>query len=257
MFRSVFATTVATLSLSACASMGTRDALVSDRPDFTEASALVEPGRVQVEAGSTFSRESEARVASHGEVLMRAGLTRRVELRVAGNSFVQERTDLLSQSGMEDAGLGVKLRVLDGAEGRSWKPELSVIAGSTLPTGSRLYRSVRSQPEVKVIGAWSLSDRLGFSTNLNVARPFDGTRSFTEYAASGSLGFSVTDRIGSYVESFAFAPQDGSGAVNKYVNGGFTFLFSPDVQLDVRGGTGPRTTQSRDFFYGVGLVVRR
>lgn len=257
MYRSLPFLLFTAVTLSACASMGTRDALVSDRPDFTEASALVDPGHVQVEAGSTRSREGEARVTAHGEVLMRAGLTSRVELRLAGNSFVQERTDLLSQSGAEDSGLGFKFRLLDGAEGHSWKPALSVIASSTLPTGSRVYRSVRSQPEVKVITAWSLTDRVGFSSNVNVARPYDGVRSFTEYAGSGSLGFAVTDRIGSYVEAFAFAPQDGSHLVNKYVNGGFTFLFSPDVQLDVRAGSGPRSASSRDYFAGVGLVVRR
>lgn len=257
MHRSILATAVATLSLSACASMGTRDALVSDRPDFTEASALIERGHVQVEGGSTISRENEARVTSHGEVLMRAGLSRRLELRVAGNSFVQEEVDGVAQSGVQDASVGLKVRLFDGPEQRSWRPEVSVIAHSTVPTGARIYRSQRAQPEVKVITAWSLTDRIGFSSNLNVGRPFDGVRSFTEYAGSGSLGFAASDRVGVYAEAFAFAPQDGSKVVSKYVNSGFTFLFSPDVQLDVRGGMGPRSSKNRDYFAGVGLVVRR
>jgi len=257
MLRPLVATALTVLSLSACATMGKRDALISDRPDFTEATALVDRGHVQVEGGSTLSRESEARVVSHGEVLMRAGLSSRLELRVAGNSFVQEQVDGLTQSGVQDASVGVKMRLLDAPEGRSWRPALSVIAHSTVPTGARIYRSQRAQPEVKVLTAWSLTDRLGFSSNFNVGRPFDGVRSFTEYAGSGSLGFAATDRIGLYAEAFAFAPQDGSKVVSKYVNSGFTFLFSPDVQLDVRGGIGPQSTQRRDYFAGVGLVVRR
>ena len=257
MLRSLSLAVLATVSLSACATMGNRDALVSDRPDFTEATSLVDRGRVQVEGGSTFSREADTRVTTHGEVLMRAGLSSRVELRVAGNSYVQERSDEFQQSGVEDATLGVKLRLFDAPEARSWRPEVSVIAHSTVPTGARIYRSQRAQPEVKVITAWSLTDRLGFSSNFNVGRPFDGVRSYTEYAGSGSLGFAATGRIGVYAEAFAFAPQDGSKVVSKYVNSGFTFLFSPDVQLDVRGGMGPRSSTNRDFFAGVGLVVRR
>lgn len=257
MIRSVLATTVAVLSLSACATMGTRDALVSDRPDFTEATSLVDPRHVQVESGSTASREGDTQVAAFGEVLVRAGLTPKVELRVSGNSFVRERTAGQVQSGMQDATLGFKFRLLDAPESRSWRPEVSVITHTTLPSGSRFYRSQRAQPEVKVLSAWSLSERVSFSSNLNVARPFDGVRSFTEYAGSGSFGFAATDRVGLYAEAFAFAPQDGSKLVSKYVNTGFTFLFSPDVQLDVRGGMGPRGTATRDYFAGVGLVVRR
>jgi hypothetical protein len=257
MSRRLLATAVATLSLSACASLGTRDALISDRPDFTEATALVERGHVQVEAGSTVARESETRVTTHGEVLMRAGLSRRLELRVAGNSFVQEQTDDFRQSGMQDGSLGLKLRLFDAPETRSWRPEVSVIAHSTVPTGARLYRSQRAQPEVKVLTAWSLTDRLAFSSNFNVGRPYDGVRSFTEFAGSGSFGFAASDRVGVYAEAFAFAPQDGSKVVSKYVNSGITFLFSPDVQLDVRGGIGPRSSTNRDYFAGVGLVVRR
>jgi hypothetical protein len=246
----------ATLCCGACASMGTRDALVSDRPDFTEATVLVDPGHVQVESGSTTSREGETLATAIGEVLVRAGLTPRLELRVAGNSFVRERTGAAITTGMEDATVGFKFRLFDAPESRSWRPALSVITHATVPSGSRFYRSQRAQPEVKVLSAWSLSDRLGFSSNFNVARPYDGVRSFTEYAASGSFGFAATGRVGLYAEAYAFAPQDGSRVVSKFVNSGFTYLFSPDVQLDVRGGLGP-VAAKRDYFAGVGLVVRR
>jgi hypothetical protein len=256
-FRHLLTAVVAGTSLSACATMGTRDALVSDRPDFTEATVLVDKGHVQVESGSTFSREGDTRSTAFGEVLMRAGLASKVELRVSGNSFVRERTGDALTSGMQDATLGFKFKLADGPESPSWKPALSVITHTTVPSGSRAYRTQRAQPEVKVLGAWTLSDRVSFSSNFNVARPYDGVRSFTEYAGSGSFGFAASGRVGVYAEAFAFAPQDGSNVVSKYVNSGFTFLFSPDVQLDVRGGVGPTTLAKRDYFAGVGLVVRR
>lgn len=242
--------------LGACASMGTRDALVSDRPDFTESTVTIAPRHVQVESGSTLSHDGPTVTTTYGEVLARAGLTSRLELRLAGNSFARERTAGIVTSGLEDGNIGIKYAILGEADGPSWRPSFSIIAGSSLPSGSTVFRSRRAQPEVKLLGAWSLSDRLGFSSNLNVARPFDGARSFTEYAASASFGYAVSERVGAYAEGFGFAPQDGSGLVSRYVNGGVTFLFSPDVQLDMRAGTG-RAVTSRDWFAGLGLVVRR
>lgn len=254
--RHLFTLVPATIGLTACASMGTRDALVSDRPDFTEATVLVDPGHVQVESGSTFSREGDTRSTSFGEVLMRTGLASKVELRLSANSFVQERAGGELRNGMQDATVGFKFKLADGPEGPSWKPALSVITHTSVPSGARVFRAQRAQPEVKVLGAWTLSDRVAFSSNVNVARPHDGGRSFTEYAGSGSFGFAASGRVGVYAEAFAFAPQDGSKVVSKFVNSGFTFLFSPDVQLDVRGGVGPSAAK-RDYFAGVGLVVRR
>jgi hypothetical protein len=236
--------------------MGTRDALVSDRPDFTESASTIAAHHVQVEGGQTTSREGDTRSNAVGEVLVRAGLGKRVELRAAGNSWVRENTGGIVTSGREDASLGFKFAIADGPDAPSWRPALALITATSIPSGTNAFRSTRAQPEMKAIAAWTLSSRVGFASNLNVARPFDGVRSFTEYSGSGSFAFALTERVGSYAEAFAFAPQDGSGTVNKYVNGGLTFLFSPDVQLDVRGGVGP-SARARDYFAGVGLVVRR
>ena len=245
------------LLLSACASLKGRDPLVSDRPDFTESTQSIAPRHVQLEAGQTLSREGETKSNAIGEVLVRAGLTPRVELRLTGNSFVREKTAGVVTSGMQDAAVGFKIKVLEGPDGPSWKPAFSFIAHTTVPSGAAAFSAGRAQPEVKLLGAWTITDRLGFASNINIGRPFDGTRSFTEYAGSGSFSFAVSERVGAYTEAFAFAPQDGSDVVQKYVNGGFTLLLSPDVQLDLRGGLGPKTAGSRDYFAGIGLVLHR
>jgi hypothetical protein len=189
--------------------------------------------------------------------LVRAGLTPTVELRLTGNSFVREKTAGVVTSGMQDAAVGFKVKVFEAPDAPSWKPSFSFIAHTTVPSGSSVYSAGRAQPEVKLLGAWTITDRLGFASNINIGRPFDGTRRFTEYAGSGSFAFAMTERVGAYAEAFAFAPQDGSKVVQKYVNGGFTLLLSPDLQLDLRGGVGPTTAGSRDYFAGIGLVVHR
>ncbi|MBL0171737.1 MAG: transporter [Gemmatimonadaceae bacterium] len=111
-------------------------------------------------------------------------------------------------------------------------------------------------PEVKFIGAWSLTERLGLAGNFNIARPFDGSHRFSELAGSASFGYSVSERVGVYAEAFGIATRDGSHVVRKFVNGGMTLLINPDVQFDIRAGIGP-SARARDGFAGAGLVFRR
>lgn len=242
--------------LSGCVTLGTKEPLISDRPDFTESAALIAPGHVQVESGVTRASESNVDEVSIGEVFGRIGLTDRLELRVVPNSYsvvLADRTP--SVSGRVDPVLGVKVKFLDGTETPSLRPAISLIAGTSLPIGSTEFRAPHLQPEAKLLLAWPINDRVSFSSNLNYARPHDGLRSFDEYSASGSFGFVITERVGFYTEGFAFAPQDGSDALRKYFNVGSTLLLSPDLQLDGRVGIGP-STRTGDYFVGIGVVRR-
>src|SRR5688500_373298 len=80
---------LALLPAAACVTApgGPRTPLVTDRPDFTE-SAVTVPGGVQVEAGATYAGEAGADGTTVGEVLVRAALTPRAELRVGVPSYV-------------------------------------------------------------------------------------------------------------------------------------------------------------------------
>lgn len=264
MLRAACALAVAIFSLSGCASLGAREALVSDRPDFTDGDLLIARGVVQMEGGSTMTRTGPTRTVAHGEVMMRTGLTRRSELRLAANSYVTERTSastaasttVASVAGVEDASIGVKVRLHDQPSARSWQPAVAVLVQSTLPTGTQHFRSSRAQPEVKLITAWTLTDKLSVSSNVNVGHPFDGIRSHLQFAGSGSLGYAPSDRLGLYVEGYAVVPRDGSGIVSRYGDGGVFLLLTPDVQLDLRGGLALQAG-SPDYFTGIGLTVRR
>jgi hypothetical protein len=244
------------LLLAGCATLGGSPPLVSDRPDFTESTPTIAPGHVQVEAGSTYSEEGPLAAVSVGELFTRVGVASRVELRLVGNSVVHNRiAGTPGRWGREDATLGAKFRLLDAPDNPSWAPALSVIAGASLPSGTPELRSPNAQPEVKLLASWSISDRISFASNANYARFHDGDRNIDEYSGSASFGFTLTERVGAYTETFAFFPQDGSGSSRKFVNVGSTLLLSPDLQLDARIGAGP-STKSGDFFVGVGVVRR-
>jgi hypothetical protein len=134
-------------------------------------------------------------------------------------------------------------------------PAVSLVVLTSVPTGSRVFRQSAMQPEAKLVANWTITDRLAFATNVNVARPVEDRGRITEWAGSGSLGITFTDRYGMYVEVFGFAPQFEGAATTKYANTGLTAGLTPDFQLDVRAGVGFNRT-GPDYFVGAGFARR-
>jgi hypothetical protein len=247
---------IASVSAACATANPSRAPLVSDRPDFTESTETMSRGEVQLEGGHTFERVATDKVNTTGELLLRIGLAPRAEVRIEPGSYAKITSPLGDASGREDGALGVKLRLHTPRDEKpSVVPAVSLLVASSVPTGSDAFRQNRPQPELKLASAWTITDRVGLATNVNVARPRDANGRYTELAASVSFGLELTPRFGAYAEVFGFAPQlDGVGRTH-YANTGFTASLTPDFQLDVRGGVGLNGS-APDYFVGVGLVRR-
>lgn len=237
--------------------------LVTDRPDFTEASSTVGQGVAQIEFGYTFTSDSESgtRVRSHslGEPLLRYGiLADWLELRL-GLFPIVERTSsggrTNTTAGTEDLYLGLKIG-LTPQEGPL--PEMALIPQMTVPTGSSAFTNDEVLPGVNWIYGWELTESLSTAGSTQINRTIDeGTgRAYSEIAQSWTVASSLNDRLGAYTEWFALFPHSADTArVEHYVNGGFTYLVNNDVQLDVRVGKGLNRAAD-DWFAGAGMSVR-
>lgn len=245
-------------ALSACAAgrMEPAEPIVTDRPDFTESTETVPAGMVQAEGGWTFARRGAERERSIGELLVRVGAGRRTELRLDLGSYAVTSAGSESVRGLEDVGIGAKVRLLEGADRPgSARPALSLLAGTTLPTGARAVRENAMQPEAKLAAGWALADRLSLGVNVNYAWASESGRRFGQTAASASLGYELSTRVGGYVEGFAFAPRSRGGPTTGYVNGGLTYQLYDALQLDARGGVRAGAAAG-DYFVGIGLARR-
>ena len=242
------------------------DGIVTDRPDFTESSSTVGKGRVQIEAGYTFSRDGDVGARSnhaYPELLLRAGVfSERLELR-AGQSFTRTivttvEGDRLSVHGADDLYLGVKMAV---TAQRGWRPEVALVVQSTVPTGADALTAGRLLPGINILYGMEIGANaftLGGSTQINGAMN-DDAQEYAEFAQSVTAGWDFATRLGAYAEAFAFVPYGRSGERvrrTSYVNGGFRFKPARNLQYDVRVGRG-LTTASDDFFIGFGVSVRR
>lgn len=233
-----------------------QEPIITDRPDFTEATETVPPGRTQIEAGITFSRSGAARDGSFGEVLVRHALGKQTELRFEAPNYASSRGEGARTTNFEDGSIGFKRVLLAGSGFGFQKPRVSLIGSVGLPLGSREVRGSGVQPGVKLLLGVDLNERFSLSSNLNAAYLKDEASRFNEISGSVSLGIGLSERLGSYVEVFGFAPG-GERESSKFLNGGFTYLLSPDFQLDARLGIGlGNHVDGPDQFFGVGASRR-
>lgn len=114
--------------------------IVTDRPDFTEASSTVGLGVAQLEVGYTYTLDNDQSnsVQSHSypEPLLRFGmLAEWLEFRVGWN-YAGEDDGFLETSGAEDLYLGFKIGLTPQA---GFLPEMALIPQTTVPTGHHAY----------------------------------------------------------------------------------------------------------------------
>lgn len=258
--------------------------LVTDRPDFTEASSVVGRGRVQLESGWTYLHDSnnETRSDEHvlPEFLWRIGLTDNVELRVIVPNYVYSREiDRVTEEktrteGATDLDLGFKFQLLkeDG-----WIPELAAIATLSVPVGSTPFRSRRTQPKTNFLYGWDITDdwsiagstgfaylyETGFQVfdTVGVGNPahfvLNATEDgFAQAHQSVTTGISLTEKMGMYLEWFAFFRHGSEeDRPEHYADGGLTYQFTPNFQLDWRIGFG-LVDHAADLFTGTGFAIR-
>ncbi len=237
--------------------------LVTDRPDFTEASTTVGLGVAQLEFGYTYTYDNgdgeSRRTQSFGEPLLRVGiLADWLEFRIAAFPL-QERTRSAglsnTVSGVADLYLGFKI-ALTPQEGVL--PEMALIPQMNVPSGGSAFTSNSVEPGVNWIYAWEINDLISTAGSTQGNRRIDGGsgNAYLEMAQSWTIAYSLTDKFGAYTEWFSLIPSGADTAqTESYANGGFTFLLSNDVQFDIRAGWGLNEAAA-DFFAGTGLSIR-
>jgi len=245
--------------------------LVTDRPDFTEASSTVGRGVAQIEFGYTYTYDSTAGVSvrsqSFGEPLLRYGiLANWLEFRAALFPVVERTVQAdptlppgiarrNTTAGTEDLYLGFKIGLTPG-DGHL--PEMAVIPQMTVPTGSPAFTDDEVLPGVNWIYGWELTERLSTAGSSQINRVIDdGTgRAYLEFAQSWTFGYAITDNFGVYTEWFALIPHSADTAQPQhFFNFGFTYLINDDIQWDIRYGTGLNRAAD-DYFVGTGLSIR-
>ncbi|MFP4844686.1 transporter [Winogradskyella sp. PE311] len=233
------------------------EALVTDRPDATEASSTVGKGVLQLETGGLYETFEANNIKSesytYNTMLVRYGILDNLELRLGWN-FVEGVTKLNGNkldnvaSGLSPLLLGVKI---DIAEEKDGMPEIALI-GHVFPLFSA---STDFRPETTGVDfRFSLSHTLGEKSSLgyNIGAQWGDDSPEAAAIYTVAYGYSLSDKFGFYAELYGDFPEDNSA--NHYWDAGFTYLASNNLQFDIYGGTS--ITEGQDLLLGMGLSYR-
>jgi len=235
----------------------TQGALVTDRPDATEASSTVGKGVLQIEAGGIYesfeNNSVKAENYTYNTTLVRYGILDNMELRV-GWDFTEGQTSLNGNklnnvtSGFSPLLLGVKI---DIAEENGAMPEIALI-GHVFPlfTASEDYRPESTGVDFRFSLSHTLSEKSSIGYNLGGQWGDDSAEAAAIYTVA--YGYSISDKFGFYAELYGDFPEDNKA--NHYWDAGFTYLANNDLQFDIYAGTS--ITDGQDLLLGLGLSYR-
>jgi hypothetical protein len=239
--------------------------LVTDRPDQTESAEVVPRGFFQLEGGWTHTADEQngetERSDDIGNLLLRIGLSKKMELRLGWNGFTSRDRRAASiedrQQGVRDADLGVKIKLTEQLGAR---PKVAFLGALVLPVGDDELTSSRFDPSFRFAFAHHLSDRLVVGYNLGMVWESeidldDDRKLLSSGIYTLASGIAFTDSVAIYVELFGSIPASASGTPSHSFDTGFVWLVRPRLQLDIEAGVG-LSGAAADWFVGAGLSVR-
>jgi len=232
----------------------------TDRPGQSNSPSVVAPGTVQLEGGFTYERETDGGDPNTNTLtvpgaLLRVGLLSFLEARVLADGFVyEERNRDNNRSSGSDLTLASRARLF-GQKGI--RPATALDFNLSLPTGGDAVTSDGVDPSGTIIFGWDLNERFTALANLGLASTSlgkDDSRRAFQVAPTFSLIASIAERAGVFVEYYATFSDEGI-ADEHAMDGGFTWLVSDDLQLDLSAGAGLNHA-APDFYVSVGAAWR-
>lgn len=221
----------------------------ADRPDQTETPAIVPKGMFQVETGFTFQKnEAHSKTFSLPSTLWKYGVNENFELRLI-TEFVTEEIGNSKTSGFTPVYIGFKVKL---AEEKGIVPKTSFIAHISLPNAaSPIYKTDYNATEFRFTMQHTLSKKVSLSYNLG--SEWDGFTAEPTFIYTLTTGYSITEKLGSYIEVFGFAPQQDKA--NHNFDCGLTYLVNNNFMLDLSSGFGI-TDNAPENYIAVGFSFR-
>ena len=233
--------------------------LETDRDAFTPATSTAGQGTAIFESSYSFiDNRSVAETHSFPEVLLRFGVSDRIELRLGWNYEVGGTGDVVSGSEVsEEAGSGIEResQVLYGlkasvTEQDDWLPRSAIILQGYTPT-------LGEAPATDVVAAytfgWELPNRWRLDSSMRYATEHGADDTFNQWAPSVVVRVPLSEQWQVHAEYFSII-SDGAeqDVVRSFFSPGAHCLLTENFELGVRVGWGV-TENSPGFFSNVGI----
>jgi len=243
--------------------------MITDRPDATESPNTVEPGYVQIETGSYYTRYESKDVleesVGYNTILARIGLIKNLELRLGVNyennivttrlGETQVKTNFYSLSPML---AGMKINLFEGRKIGlgDGSVDFALLGQLYLPfTVSKNERIIPNDPkktgaDLRFSVGHEISDSCNLSYNLGARWPVN--ESGIAFIYTLSYGYSLNDKMLTYIEVYGDTPKFFSA--NHYWDTGLTYLARLYLQYDL--SFGQSITDGQDLLLSAGLTYK-
>lgn len=224
-------------------------AIQTDRPDQTECPFIVPINYFQFENGFSYEEiNADSNQIVTPTILTRFGINEHFELRLA-TEYSINREEEQEISGINPIIIGFKVRLF---EEKGIVPVTSFIGQMGIPKiASKSMQLIYYAPEFRFTMQHTLSNRQTLSYNLGAE--WDGETPAATFIYTLTTGYSLTEKIGAYVEFYGYFPQFEKPD-NRF-DAGFTYLINPNQQLDLSGGIG-LSGISPNYFVSIGYSFR-
>ena len=221
----------------------------TDRPGNVWGTEVLPFHTISWENGFSFERVQGERTIALPSTILRYGIFENVEVRV-GTDFqlLEEQPSQTQLFGITPLTIGTKILCFEGTD---YLPSVGVLAQLQSPhVGSVDLLPDHLAPALYLIFENDIND--WFAVCYNVGAEWDGVTATPTTFLGLNLGFSLTDDLGTYVETFNYLHPDG----NQYMTEiGFTYNPIPQLQLDMEADFDVQNL--KDFFrVGCGVAWR-
>lgn len=236
------------------------DTIETDRDSFTPATTTAGRKRLIVESSYSFiDNRRTFETHSFPELLLRYGITERIELRLGWNYEVGGGGNVVSSAeggeAPEGSGVvhefqmlyGVKVRV---SEQRNWLPGSSLLVQGFTPTSGK---DPATQMAVGYVFGWELPNRWKLDAAIRYGSESEEGDRFSVWAPSTVLKVPIGERVNVHAEYFGLFSRDRrEDFAHHFFSPGVHYLVTPNLEAGVRVGWG-LNDQSARFFSNVGL----
>ncbi|PVX45791.1 outer membrane putative beta-barrel porin/alpha-amylase [Flavobacterium sp. 103] len=237
------------LSISNYAISQDLPSIQTDRPDQTECPFITPKGYLQFENGFSYEKiDGDSKSIVAPTILTKFGINDHFELRLI-TEYSIEKNNSSKISGINPVLIGFKTRLF---EEKGIIPTTSFITHLGLPKlASSDLKATYYTPEFRFTMQHTISDRQTLSYNLGAE--WSGVTLEPTFIYTLTTGYSFSEKIGGYIEFFGFIPQIEKP--DHRFDGGLTYLFNPNHQLDVSAGFG-LSKISPEYYFALGYSFR-
>jgi Putative MetA-pathway of phenol degradation len=221
----------------------------TDRPDQTECPFVTPTGFVQAENGFTYENiDKHNKLITLPTILWKYGINKNVEIRLITEANTIESFGN-KVSGLVPIIIGFKVSV---SEEKGIIPATGFIGHLSIPNAaSTKFKASYYAPSFRFNMQHTLSNKCTLAYNLGAE--WDGETPEPTFIYTLTSGMSITEKLGAYIELYGFAPQNNMA--DHRADGGFSYLITNDVMVDVSGGFGI-TKESPDNYFALGFSYR-